>query len=109
VTSITSRPVARAVLVARSQTVCPPAQLHDLADASDLVAQKQHLIDEPHYELVVARIILRDEHPLRFLTAKFSNDRQHAIALLTCPLFMHFVEIEHGVAPNGRPDTLIIT
>jgi hypothetical protein len=56
--------------------------------------QESILIDEPHYELVVARIILRDEHPFRFLTTKFSNDRQRVIALLMLSLFAKLCELE---------------
>jgi hypothetical protein len=57
-------------------------ELYNFGDAPDLVAQKQHLLGEPQHELVVSGIVFRDEHPPRFLTAEFSNDRQRTIALL---------------------------
>ena len=78
------------------------AREHPCAEALDLVAEKQHLLGEPHHNFVVARIVLWDEHRLPPLAAELGDDRQRAITLLACPLFMHFVEIEHGIAPNGR-------
>jgi hypothetical protein len=69
------------------------------ADASDLVAEKQHLIGEPHYELVVGGIVFRHEHRLSFLATEFGDHRQRAITLLARSLFTKFYQVKfdcHG-------------